>query len=312
MSSDSASGSPDLRIGLVQMNCVSDVSGNLETAETAVRKAAKQGAQVICLPELFTTQYFCQTEDPSHFDLAEQIPGPTTRRFAALAQEIGVVLIVPVFERRAAGVYHNSAVVLDATGEMRGVYRKMHIPHDPQFYEKYYFAPGDQGYIVVDTAFARISVLICWDQWYPEAARLAALGGAQVIFYPTAIGWLASETVEVREQQYDAWRTMQRSHAIGNGVFVATVNRVGTEVVDSEIGGLEFWGRSFACGPTGAVLAEASENGDEIVVVDCDFESIEEQRRSWPFLRDRRVDTYSQLTERYIDSVSAGSRSSKT
>ncbi|RZP29040.1 carbon-nitrogen hydrolase [bacterium] len=312
MSSDKPAGRPDLRIGLVQMGCVDDVAANLETAETAARKAAKQGAQVICLPELFATKYFCQTEDPAHFDAAEQIPGPTTQRFSALARELGVVLIVPIFERRAAGVYHNSAVVLDVTGEMRGVYRKMHIPDDPQFYEKYYFAPGDQGYLVVDTAFARISVLICWDQWYPEAARLAALGGAQVIFYPTAIGWLASETLEVRQEQYDAWRTMQRSHAIGNGVFVAAVNRIGKEVVASDIDPLEFWGRSFACSPTGSVLAEASGDANEILLVDCDFGAIEAQRRNWPFLRDRRVDTYAQLTERYIDSGSFGFRSSKS
>jgi|TARA_B100000686_G_scaffold350125_1_gene445218 N-carbamoylputrescine amidase len=291
------------------MSCVDDVSANIEAAETAIRKAAKQGAQIICLPELFATKYFCQTEDPAHFDVAEQIPGPTTRRFSALAREIGVVLVVPVFERRAAGIYHNSAAVLDVTGEICGVYRKMHIPDDPQFYEKYYFTPGDHGYVVVDTAFARISVLICWDQWYPEAARLAALGGAQVIFYPTAIGWLASETIELRREQHDAWRTMQRSHAIGNGVFVAAVNRVGKEVIGSDKDGLEFWGRSFGCGPTGAVLAEARDDTNEILLVDCDFDAIEEQRRSWPFLRDRRIDTYEQLTERYLDS---GFRSSKS
>ena len=307
-----AAGSPDLRIGLVQMSCVDAVSANIEAAETAIRNAAKQGAQVICLPELFASKYFCQTEDPAHFDLAEDIPGPTTRRFSALAREIGVVLIVPVFERRAAGVYHNSAVVLDVTGEICGVYRKMHVPDDPQFYEKYYFAPGDQGYVVVDTAFARISVLICWDQWYPEAARLAALAGAQIIFYPTAIGWLTSETVEVRGEQHDAWRTMQRSHAIGNGVFVAAVNRIGMETGASEVDGLEFWGRSFVCGPSGSVLAEAKGDTNEIVLVDCDFDAIEKQRRNWPFLRDRRVDTYAQLTERYIDPVSVSSRLSKS
>jgi len=309
MPSDKAAGSPDLRVGLVQMSCVDDVSANIGTAENEIRKAAKQGAQVICLPELFATKYFCQTEDPAHFDFAEPIPGPTTRRFSALALELGVVLVVPLFERRAAGVYHNSAVVLDVTGELCGVYRKMHVPDDPQFYEKYYFAPGDQGYVVFDTAFARISVLICWDQWYPEAARLAALAGAQVIFYPTAIGWLASETIEVRREQHDAWRTMQRSHAISNCVFVATVNRVGEEVVGSGRDGLEFWGRSFACGPTGAVLDEARGDTNEILLVDCDFNAIEEQRRNWPFLRDRRVDTYAQLTKRYIDSDSRSTKS---
>ena len=301
MSADNAAGSSGLRIGLIQMSCVDDVSKNLNTAEEAVRAAAAKSAQAICLPELFGTKYFCQTEDSDQFDFAEQIPGPTTKRFSAVARELGVVLIVPVFERRAAGIYHNSAVVLDATGETCGVYRKMHIPDDPQFYEKYYFTPGDQGYLVFDTAFGRISVLICWDQWYPEAARLAALSGAQVIFYPTAIGWTANEPVRVRQQQQDAWRTVQRSHAIANSVYVASINRVGKEGIGAGTDSLEFWGQSFVCSPTGSVLAEATGAGDEVVIADCNFDVIEEQRRNWPFLRDRRVDSYSELTERYID-----------
>jgi len=312
MAADSNTVNPDLRVGLVQMSCVEDVARNISTADDAIRRAVTRGAQVICLPELFATKYFCQIEDPTHFDIAEQIPGPTTQRFSALARELGVVLILPVFEKRAAGVYHNSAVILDVTGEICGVYRKMHVPDDPQFHEKYYFAPGDQGYVVVDTAFARISVLICWDQWYPEAARLAALDGAQIIFYPTAIGWLEQETYVVRQEQQNAWRTMQRSHAIGNGVFVAAVNRIGKEAIGVDSDELEFWGHSFVCGPTGSVLAEAQGGTDEIVIADCDLEVIEEQRRHWPFLRDRRVDSYKQLSERYIDSASARSRYSKS
>jgi len=312
MTADNAVGSPDLRIGLIQMSCVDAVSINLDTAETAVRTAAAKNAQVICLQELFATKYFCQAEDSRRFDLAEGIPGPTTRRFSNVARELGVVLVVPLFERRAAGVYHNSAVVLDATGEICGVYRKMHIPDDPQFYEKYYFAPGDQGYSVFETAFARISVLICWDQWYPEAARLAALRGAQIIFYPTAIGWTADQPIPVRQQQQDAWRTVQRSHAIVNGVYVASVNRVGEEALDDQTKALEFWGQSFTCDPTGSVIAEANGTSDEVLIADCDIETIEEQRRTWPFLRDRRVDTYGELSERYIDSVTFRRESSNS
>ena len=312
MFADNVAGSSDLRIGLVQMGCVDDVSKNLEKAEALVRLAADKSAQVICLPELFATKYFCQTEDSAQFDFAEPVPGPTTEQFSAVARELGVVLVVPVFERRAAGIYHNSAVVLDATGATCGIYRKMHIPDDPQFYEKYYFAPGDHGYLVFDTAFARISVLICWDQWYPEAARLAALRGAQVIFYPTAIGWTANEAKLVRQQQHEAWRTVQRSHSIANSVYVASVNRVGNEALDAEIDGLEFWGQSFVCSPTGTVLAEANGDVDEVLIADCDLGVIEEQRRSWPFLRDRRVDTYGELSERYIDSVIFRPASSKS
>ena len=312
MTANKAAGSSDLRIGLVQMSCGDAVLRNIDTAETAVRTAVAQNAQVICLQELFATQYFCQSEDSGRFDLAEEIPGPTTRRFSNVARELGVVLVVPLFERRAAGVYHNSAVVLDATGEICGVYRKMHIPDDPQFYEKYYFAPGDQGYSVFETAFARISVLICWDQWYPEAARLAALRGAQVIFYPSAIGWTANEPTSVRLQQQDAWRTVQRSHAIANGVYVASVNRVGKEVLGDEPESLEFWGQPFICDPTGSVIAEANGTTDEVLIADCDVKIIEEQRRMWPFLRDRRVDTYGELSERYIDSVTFRPESSNS
>ena len=289
----------EFTIGLVQMRCTEDVEANLQEAVARSREAADRGARIICLQELFGSRYFCQREDAALLDLAEPIPGPTTEVFQGLAAALDVAFVVPVFERRAAGVYHNSAAVIDADGQLLGVYRKMHIPDDPHFQEKFYFTPGDLGYRVFDTRHARLGVLICWDQWFPEAARLAALGGAEVILYPTAIGWLAPERDTEGEAQLDAWRTVQRGHAIANGVFVAAVNRVGHESGDE--GGIEFWGSSFVCDPGGIVVGAAARDAAEVLVVQCDRHAIEESRRGWPFLRDRRVDSYQELTRRYLD-----------
>ncbi len=297
--------SDDFGIGLVQMACSDVVARNHDTAEAGVRDAAARSAEIICLQELFATPYFCQTEDAGRFDLAEEIPGPTTKRFAALARELSVVIIVPVFERRAAGLYHNSAVVIDTSGELCGTYRKTHIPDDPQFFEKFYFTPGDLGYRVFETQAARIGVLICWDQWYPEAARLTALAGAEVLFYPTAIGWIPGDRGTGGHAQHDAWQTVQRGHAIANGVYVAAVNRVGTERTAGDENDLQFWGRSFVSDPQGRVVAEAGDEGPEVLVTRCSRRAIEEQRRSWPFLRDRRIDTYAPITARYLDRVSS-------
>ncbi len=290
---------PTFSVGLVQLACQTDADGNREAAASGIRAAAARGAQIICLQELFASQYFCQIEDPSLFDLAETIPGPSTEHCAALARELDVVIIAPVFERRAPGLCHNSAVVIDAGGEILGVYRKMHIPDDPQFFEKFYFAPGDLGYQVFTSRFATIGVLICWDQWYPEASRLTALQGAEVIFYPTAIGWLPDDKGTEGDIQHDAWRTIQRSHAIANGVYVAAVNRVGHE--GGEAGGIEFWGRSFVCDPRGELMTVGSESRDDVLVATCARDAIETQRRSWPFLRDRRIDSYAGLTQRFLD-----------
>ena len=286
-------------VGLVQMSCTTDLTRNRRVAIEGVRRAAGLGAQVICLQELFASRYFCQTEDAAAFDLAEPIPGPSVDACAEVAAELGVALVVPVFERRAAGLYHNSAAVIEADGSLLGVYRKTHIPDDPQYYEKFYFTPGDLGYRVFETRFARVGVLICWDQWYPEAARLTALQGAEVICYPTAIGWLASDRDTSGAAQLDAWRTVQRGHAIANGVYVASVNRVGLE--GETDGGLEFWGRSFVCDPQGQLVAEASATDAEVIVTRCSRRVLEEQRRDWPFLRDRRIDTYGAITARFLD-----------
>ena len=290
---------PEFSVGLVQMSCVSDPERNREFALQGIRAAANHGAEIICLQELFASQYFCQSEDTCFFDLAEKIPGRSTDLCSALARELGVVIIVPVFEKRASGLYHNSAAVIDTTGDLLGVYRKLHIPDDPQYFEKFYFTPGDLGYGVFDTRVARIGVLICWDQWYPEAARLTALKGAEVIFYPSAIGWLPADRNREGPAQCDAWRTIQRGHAIANGVYVATVNRVGHEGDPS--GGLDFWGRSFVCDPRGQIVREASERDGDIIVTECSRPLLEEQRREWPFLRDRRIDTYGPLTRRFLD-----------
>jgi N-carbamoylputrescine amidase len=285
------------RIGLIQMACSKDPNENLAKAEWRIREAAGKGAQIVCLQELFRSQYFCREEDPGLFDLAESVPGPTTESLARLARELEVAIIGAVFERRAAGVYHNTAVVMDADGTLLGSYRKMHIPDDPGYYEKYYFSPGDLGFRCFDTRFARVAPLICWDQWYPEAARLAALDGAQVLFYPTAIGWHPAEKAREGAAQHDAWRTIQRAHAIANGVYVAAVNRVGYEGPPQT--GLEFWGGSFVADPFGQVLAEASQETEETLIVECDPRRIEEVRRNWPFLRDRRIDAYAGITARW-------------
>jgi len=281
------------------MACSQDPAENLSKAEWRIREAAGRGAQIICLQELFRSQYFCREENASLFDLAEPIPGPTTESFTRLAREHQVVIVGSVFERRTAGVYHNTAAVIDADGSLAGLYRKMHIPDDPLYFEKYYFTPGDLGFRCFDTRYARIAPLVCWDQWYPEAARLAALGGAQVLFYPTAIGWHPSEKAEFGAAQHDAWRTIQRAHAIANGIYVAAVNRVGYEGPPEH--GLEFWGRSFVADPFGQVLVEGSTDAEETLHVECDPRRIEDVRRNWPFLRDRRIDAYSPILNRVID-----------
>ncbi len=287
------------KLGLIQMSCGVGVEENLQKALSRIGQAAQRGAQIICLQELFRSQYFCQKQDATIFDLAEPIPGPSTEALAAAARQHEVVIVGSLFERRDAGVYHNTAVVLDADGSLLGTYRKMHIPDDPLYYEKYYFTPGDQGYRCFDTRYGRIGVLVCWDQWYPEGARLTALQGAKVLFYPTAIGWHPAEKAQYGSAQHDAWRTMQRAHAIANGVYVAAVNRVGHEGPSE--GGLEFWGRSFVSDPFGVVLSEASSHEEEILVVECDLAHLESVRRNWPFLRDRRIDSYGQIVNRLID-----------
>ncbi|MBI3201440.1 MAG: carbon-nitrogen hydrolase [Myxococcales bacterium] len=287
-----------VKVGLVQMSTVEAPQANLEKALAAVKHAAERGAQIVCLQELFVSPYFCQVEDAALFDLAEPIPGPTTDAVAAVAKQLGVVVLTSLFERRAPGLYHNTTVVLGPTGAELGTYRKMHIPDDPAFYEKFYFTPGDLGFVSVPTPFANVGPLVCWDQWYPEGARLTALAGAEILFYPTAIGWHPYEKASHGAAQLSAWQTMQRSHAIANGVFVVAVNRVGHE--GPKDGGLEFWGHSFVCDPAGVVLAEAG-TGEETLVVELDLGRIEEQRRGWPFLRDRRIDAYGGLLSRYLD-----------
>jgi len=287
------------RVGLVQMRVGSDPAANLEAAIGRIREGAAGGAEIVCLPELFRTPYFCQREDPALFDLAEPIPGPTSLALARIARELRVVIVASLFERRAAGVYHNTAVVLDADGAERGRYRKMHIPDDPLYYEKFYFTPGDLGFAAFDTAVGKVGTLVCWDQWYPEAARLTALAGADVLFYPTAIGWHPSEKAAHGEAQVTAWQVMQRAHAIANGVYVAAVNRVGHEGAPD--GGLEFWGASFVSDPFGVVLAEASRTEEAVLVVECDRAHQEDVRRNWPFLRDRRIDAYAPITKRLLD-----------
>ncbi len=287
------------RVGLIQMACSTDPNENLEKAVWRIREAAAQGAQIICLQELFRSQYFCREENPDLFALAEPIPGPSTNTLSKIATEMCVVLIASLFERRAAGLYHNSAAIINADGTLEGVYRKMHIPDDPLYFEKYYFAPGDLGFENFDTQVGRVGVLVCWDQWYPEAARLTALQGANVLFYPTAIGWHPSEKEQYGAAQLDAWRTIQRAHSIANGVYVCAVNRVGVEgPPDSR---LEFWGNSFVSDPFGQVIAQASAGREEILVAECDPRRMEEVRRNWPFLRDRRIDAYGPICRRWMD-----------
>ena len=298
---------PDnFRVGLVQMSTTPDPEENLQRAIERVRDAASRGAQIVCLPELFQTQYFCQREDAALFDLAEPIPGLTTAKLANVAKELRIVLIASLFEKRAAGVYHNTAAIFDADGQLRGLYRKMHIPDDPLYYEKFYFTPGDLGYRAFDTNVGRVGALVCWDQWYPEGARITALQGAHVLFYPTAIGWHPSEKAEFGTAQHDAWRTIQRAHAIANGVYVAVVNRVGFETGNirgnsAPGAGLEFWGGSFLCDPFGRVIAEASHDKEEILIGEVDLHALEDIRRNWPFLRDRRIDSYAPITNRLLD-----------
>jgi N-carbamoylputrescine amidase len=291
-----------LTLGLVQHACEDDPGTNLARCLAGVREAAARGAGLIVTQELFRTRYFCQREDPRAFDLAEPVPGPATEALAALADELGVVLVASLFERRAPGLYHNTAVVLDRDRGLAGRYRKMHIPDDPGYYEKYYFAPGDLGFSPIDTSLGRIGVLVCWDQWYPEAARLMALAGADLLVYPTAIGWDPADPPEERARQADAWRTVQRAHAIANGVPVAACNRVGFEPdPERPETGIRFWGGSFACGPQGEVLAEAGPDHPEVLVVEIDLARTELVRRAWPYLRDRRVDAYAELTRRFRD-----------
>lgn len=287
--------------GLVQMSCSPSLNENLQKAAALVDDAAQRGAEIVCLPELFRSQYFCQREDAAIFDLAEPVPGPTTEALARIAKARSVVIVAPIFERRAAGVYHNSAAIIDADGEIAGLYRKMHIPDDPAYYEKFYFTPGDLGFRAFSTQVGSIATLICWDQWYPEGARLAALQGASILFYPTAIGWHPAEKEKHGAAQRDAWRTVQRGHAIANGVYVAAVNRVGFEKTSEAGAGLEFWGSTFICDPFGVVLAEASTDREETLIAEIKLTRLENVRRNWPFLRDRRIDAYAGITQRFLD-----------
>lgn len=291
----SAATTRKVRIALVQGREQGSQAADLDYTIARIREAAAGGAQVICTQEMFNTPYFCRTQDTEMFDLAEPIPGPTTDALVEVAGELGVVIVAALFERRASGVYHNTAAVIDADGTYLGKYRKMHIPQDPGFEEKFYFTPGDLGYKVWDTKFGKISVLICWDQWYPEAARMAALAGAEIIFYPTAIGWLPEEKAELGEAQHTAWETVQRGHAVANGCYVAAVNRTGTE------GETEFWGQSFVADFYGQIIERAPVSEEAIVLVDCDLKALEDMRRIWPFFRDRRIDSFSGLTRRMID-----------
>jgi N-carbamoylputrescine amidase len=288
-----------IKAALVQMSCSADPTVNVNKALKAARRAARQGAQIICTQELFRSVYFCQSEDHKFFRLAESIPGPTTRAFQKLAEEERVVVIASIFEKRAAGVYHNTAAIIDADGTLLGCYRKMHIPDDPLYYEKFYFTPGDLGFRAWQTRYAKIGVLICWDQWYPEAARLTALQGAEILFYPTAIGWHPAEKAKLGQEQHDAWETIQRGHAIANGCYVAVPNRVGHEKLNGD--GIEFWGQSFVAGPSGEILAKAGVSGEQALVVAMELDRVDETRTHWPFLRDRRIDAYSGLTRRLID-----------
>jgi N-carbamoylputrescine amidase len=285
--------SEPLRIALLQMSCEAEPRRNLDKALARIDEAAARGAKVICLQELFRSRYFCQSEEAAKFDLAEPIPGPSTEALGAAAAAHKVVIVGSLFERRTEGIYHNTAVVMDADGRLAGLYRKMHIPDDPHYYEKFYFTPGDLDFTAHRTAHAMVGALVCWDQWFPEAARLVALAGAQIVFYPTAIGWGRGEVEPVRRRQLQAWETVQRGHAIANGMFVAVANRVGAE--DS----LEFWGNSFVVDPFGEVIARAGASAEEILIADCNLALIEETRRNWPFLRDRRIDAYGDLVRRF-------------
>jgi N-carbamoylputrescine amidase len=287
-------------LGLLQHACSEKPAENLKKTLALAEKAAKQGAQIICTQELFRSQYFCQSEDHANFLLAESIPGPSTIAFQKIAKKFGVVIIASLFEKRASGLYHNTAVIIDADGKMLGIYRKMHIPDDPLYYEKFYFTPGDTGFRAWDTKFGKIGVLVCWDQWYPEGARLTAMQGAEILFYPTAIGWHPGEKAEYGVNQHGAWETIQRSHAVANGCYVAATNRIG---VEKPVGGdgIEFWGQSFVAGTSGQILAKASADKEEILLVPIELGKVDVTRTHWPFLRDRRIDAYENLTKRFID-----------
>ena len=286
-----------VNVGIVQMSCTNNKQANLDKAIDKVKEAASKGAQIVCLQELFTSLYFCDEEDYDNFRLAEPVPGPSTDALSKIAKESGVVIIASLFEKRTQGLYHNTTAVIDADGTFLGKYRKMHIPDDPSYYEKFYFTPGDLGYKVFNTKFARIGVLICWDQWYPEAARITALMGAQILFYPTAIGWATSQDEATNTEQYNAWQTIQRSHSVANGIHVVSVNRVGFE----QEGRMKFWGGSFIANPFGSIICKASHENEEVRVEELDLEKTERYRTHWPFLRDRRIDSYQQITKRYID-----------
>ena len=290
-----------VKVGIVQMSCTDDKQANMEKAIEKIKEAAAAGAEIVCLQELFTSLYFCDVEDYDNFKMAESIPGPSTDALSKVAKETGVVIIASLFEKRTQGLYHNTTAVLDADGAYLGKYRKMHIPDDPAYYEKFYFTPGDLGYKVFNTKFARIGVLICWDQWYPEAARITALMGAEILFYPTAIGWATSQDEATNTEQYNAWQTIQKSHSVANGIHVVSVNRVGYE----QNGGMKFWGGSFVANPFGTVIYKASHEKEEVHVEELDLEKTDRYRTHWPFLRDRRIDSYQQITKRYIDEEEA-------
>jgi len=288
-------------IAAVQISLDGQAEQNRKKCVEWIRSAAKQGGQVICLPELYTSFYFCQKEDTRYFEFAEPVDGESFRAFSALAKELDVVLVIPFFEKRAAGLYHNSAYLIDADGMLRHLYRKMHIPDDPNYYEKFYFTPGDSGFKASATKFGKIGTLICWDQWYPEAARITSLQGADVLFYPTAIGWHPAEKDQYGEKQREAWKTVQRGHAVANGIYVAAVNRLGFEKPEADQDGIEFWGSSFIAGPQGEIVAQASEDKEEILIAEINVKNMEEVRQNWPFLRDRRIDAYGDILKRFID-----------
>ena len=290
-----------LTVGLVQHACSSNRQKNIEASEAGICKAVDQGAKLVVLPELHTSQYFCQSENTNNFDLAESIPGPTTEYFCALARELEIVLVLSLFEKRAAGLYHNTAVVIEKDGQIAGTYRKMHIPDDPGYFEKFYFTPGDLGFTPIDTSVGRLGLMVCWDQWYPEAARLMALAGADILIYPTAIGWDPRDDQDEKARQLDAWTTVQRGHAIANGLPLLSVNRIGFEAAPDGGPGSQFWGGSFAAGPQGELLIEAPNDEDKVMVVEIDYNASEEVRRIWPFLRDRRIDAFDGLTKRFLN-----------
>jgi N-carbamoylputrescine amidase len=287
-------------LGLIQMAPGKDIQDSMDKAASRIIEAARQGAELVCLPELFATPYFCQSEDHAHFELAQPVPGPITKAMGAAARESGTTIVVPLFEKRGPGVYHNSLVVIGPTGDILGLYRKMHIPDDPGFYEKFYFSPGDLGFMAVDTPVGQVGTLICWDQWFPEAARLTSMAGAVLLVYPTAIGWHPQEKERFGQEQRDAWMTIQRSHAIANGVYVAAINRVGREQPAGGGDGIEFWGSSFVAGPFGTVIAQGSTDREEIILAEIDPAQVEEMRTHWPFLRDRRIDAYGELQQRFL------------